>query len=353
MAALTNGNSNGLGTTGTNGDGGPDQTLQEANQASQDAASLINAANQTQVQGELEKQLNQPSGPSPETVTLPTELTLRVLSSPDFYVANKRSFWSPGVFIVDPGAHGILGGDDQKIPCFISPNVCGGKATDFFQVQTDDFEMSSTSIAGGRVIGTVPQLIERTGFTWWGPTYGKTPEGPFDFPIFNVVGVHQVTNATMIDDDGNIIPLTGTAFTGKGGGFFAYQLFEEGDFDRPVLAFGGTTFTPTTTQDQLRLFNLFTDPRQNIGIPFAAAETSPTNLAGATVQPLYLLEDTSDGGRSVWLQTSFLIKGEGTDQQTILVLALGEQNEDGPARGRSSRHVACPRLMDHTGDTPG
>ena len=154
----------------------------------------------------------------------------------------------------------------------------------------------------------------------------------------------------MIDDDGNIIPLTGTAFTGKGGGFFAYQLFEEGDSIGPC-SLRRHDFTPTTTQDQLRLFNLFTDPRQNIGIPFAAAETSPTNLAGATVQPLYLLEDTSDGGRSVWLQTSFLIKGEGTDQQSFFVLALGEQNEEGQLEGvrRGMSHVL---LVDHTGDSP-
>ena len=149
----------------------------------------------------------------------------------------------------------------------------------------------------------------------------------------------------MIDKVGNTVTLTGSAFTGRGGGFFAYQLFESGDLNRPVLAFGGTPFEkPQGEADQLRLCDLHTDPRQDIGIPFAAKATSPTNLAGATIQPLYLLEDSGDGknpGRSVWLQTSFLIKGEGPTQETIIVLALGEQGEDGQLEGfrRGMSHV--------------
>jgi len=180
-------------------------------------------------------------------------------------------------------------------------------------------------------------------------SYAFTPPGQqFDFPIFNVVGVHAVTDATAIDKDGNIVMLTGSAFTGKGGGFFAYQLFEEGDINKPVLTFGGTTFTPPPGQpDQLRLFNLFTDPRQGIPAPFAAAETSPTNFTGATIQPLYLLENKSVGGRSVWMQTSFQITGNGPNQQSILVLALGEQNNEtgqleGLRRGMSHAEIFVP-----------
>lgn len=148
----------------------------------------------------------------------------------------------------------------------------------------------------------------------------------------------------MIDKNGNIVTLTGSAFTGRGGGFFAYQLFptdENGpNLNDPVLAFGGTPFAkPANEPDQVRLFNLFTDSRQNISIPFAAAETSPTNLAGATVQPLYLLENSSRHGNPVWLQTSFLIKGDGPGQQTILVLALGQQKTR--AASLSGSAAAC------------
>ena len=67
-----------------------------------------------------------------------------------------------------------------------------------------------------------------------------------------------------------------------------------------MLAFGGTPFVkPEAEPDQLRLFNLLTDPRQGIAAPFASAATSPQVLSqpgagGATIQPLYLLEDTGD-----------------------------------------------------------
>jgi hypothetical protein len=349
MAGLTNGNTDGLGTTGTDGEGGPDQALQEANQASQNAASLINQANQTQVQAAIttpntpQTGGQQPSGPQPETVPLPTTLSLRVLSSPDFYVADQKSFWSPGIFIADPGAHGIVGGDDRKIPCFLSPQVCGGSYYGTFQIQTDDYNVDTT-LTGTRMTGTIGQLISRQyQETWPYINYVKTYPASFDVPIFNVVGVHPVTNAVAIDAQGNPVTLTGSAFTGRGGGFFAYQLFEANangtpNLDKPVLAFGGKPFTPTQTEDQLRLFNLFTDPRQGIAAPFAAAETSPQVLSqpgagGATIQPVYLLEDKSPGGRSVWLQTSFLISNGPTGQESILVLALGEQNPDGQLVG--------------------
>jgi hypothetical protein len=339
MASLTNSNTGGVG--GDSPD--PPQPSEFVN--TQSLNQLISDATATQIQSEVQNQLNnqQPS-PQPETVVVPDQLTLRVLSSPDYYLANQRTIFGHsfgGTFIADPGAHGILGGDDLLIPCAFAPAVCGPNQY-FFKVNTDDFDMEWTSVAGGRATGTVPSLIARTGFL----TYANTDEGPFDFPVFNVVGVHAVTNATMIGPDGEIVTLVGSAFTGKGGGFFAYQLFELGadgvaDPNRPVLAFGGTPFQkPEGEANQVRLFGLFTDPRQGIPIPFAAAETAPTNLAGATIQPLYLLEGGEDG-RSVWLQTSFLIQGQGPNQQTILVLALGEQGENGQLEGfrRGMSHV--------------
>ena len=356
MAGLTNGNTNGLNTPADN-TGDPNADLKKAAYADQTAASLINDATQTQIVDTVNAQEPKGGTTPPETVTLPTTLGLRVLSAPDFYVANKRSFWSPGIFLVDPGAHGIVGGDDVLIPCFLGRNVCTGVHQRFFQVTSDDFNVTSDSIANGRVTGTIPPQIEHDGFL----RYGFTSEATFDFPIFNVVGVHAVTDAVMIDENGTT-NLIGTAFTGRGGGFFAYQLFEAsqdinghlvGDLNKPLLAFGGTTFTPTTTQDQLRLFNLFTDPRQGIPAPFAAAETSPTNFTGATIQPLYLLEDTSPNGRSVWLQTSFQISNGPNGQQSILVLALGEQNADGQLtglrRGMSHAEIFVPNAENPQG----
>jgi hypothetical protein len=359
MASLTNGNTGGLASNPSQGST-PAPTMVDT----QSLSELISDANATQIQGEIQEQLEtptttQPQPIPPETVVLPSDLSLRALTAPDYYVANQRSFWSPGLFISNPGAHGILGGDDTLIPCFLARNVCNGSPYGFFRVQTDDFNVQSDSIADGRIKGTIPPLIERTGFNWWGPTYGKTPEAEFDFPIFNVVGVHAVTDAVaieVIDGGTHTTTLVGSAFTGRGGGFFAYQLFEVGenglaDLNKPVLAFGGTPFQkPEEEPDQLRLFNLYTDPGQNISIPFAAKETSPTNLAGATIQPLYLLESSGDSenpGRSVWLQTSFLIKGDGPTQETILVLALGEQTDEDQLEGfrRGTSHINL--LLDH------
>jgi hypothetical protein len=362
MASLTNSSTGGLGTP-TEGST-PAPTMVDT----QSLSELISDANATQIQSELVAQLNQPTGQPqpdpipPETVVLPDNLSLRVLTAPDFYVANQRSFWSPGLFIANPGAQGILGGDDKLVPCFLAPQVCGSPYG-FFQVQTDDFDVHSNSIANGRIQGTIEPLIERTGFSWWGPTYGKTPETQFDFPIFNVVGVHEVTDARaieVIDGVTHTTTLVGSAFTGRGGGFFAYQLFEVGengqaDLNEPVLAFGGTAFQkPEGETEQVRLFNLYTDPRQDISVPFAAKQTAPTNLAGATIQPLYLLEG-GENGRSVWLQTSFLIQGQGPGQETILVLALGEQDENGQLVGvrRGMSHINLILDPDNNPATPG
>src|SRR6185312_9043278 len=74
--------------------------------------------------------------PPPETVQLPTDLSMRVLTAPDFYVANQDGRGTP---ILNPGLHGIVGGDDISIPCFLNPTLCGGSRRGVFQVQTDDF----------------------------------------------------------------------------------------------------------------------------------------------------------------------------------------------------------------------
>ena len=98
------------------------------------------------------------------------------------------------------------------------------------------------------------------------------------------------------------------AFTGSDGGFFAYQLFERNEdgsanLNEPVLAFGGETFTkPENEGNQLRLFQIYSDPRQGIAVPFANAATAPKNLnslPGLNVSPLYLLENRAEAASSL------------------------------------------------------
>ena len=132
-----------------------------------------------------------------------------------------------------------------------------------------------------------------------------------------------------------------------------------------MLAFGGERFDkPEGEPDQLRLFKLYSDPRQGIAIPFAAAAFAPDSTSQASVSPLYLLESglgpnngLSPGNDyaeiqvegpppapspSVWVQTSYLVLGEGEDQQSILVLALGTQDENQRLTGVRRGTAAFP-----------
>ena len=170
--------------------------------------------------------------------------------------------------------------------------------------------------------------------------------------------------------------MVGTAFTGKDGGFFGYDIFgpdeqtgEPNPNDR-ALIFAGDRFV--STNDKLRLINLYSDSRQGIYVPFAAAATAPSALLiptdsnapppqGLVVQPLYLLEDgdpTAENyaGHPVWLQTSFFKSGEGANQETMLVLALGEQDEFGQLTGerRGTSHILMSIDHHHDGgiETP-
>jgi FecR protein len=398
MAALTNGSGGGLGGTGGQPDtGGGPGVLQQANADSSSVDELISDANATHIQDEIQNQINnqtntQPPGsnknnqqqtgnPAPiKTVPLPSEFTLRVLASPDFYVANRYSFWHstaiPTPWSEDedtPGSHGILGGDNKWIPCRFAPAGACGEGQRFFQVTTDDHEVEA-DIAGGRATGRIPQLIDRDG-----RRFELTEEAQFDVPIFNTPGPHSFSNGTLtevVDGVEQIIPLSGVAFTGRDGGFFAYQMFRNNDKDSPILAFGGNAFQkPEAEPAKVRLFNLYSDARQGIAIPFASKLFAPSDTSQASVSPLYLLEttrapafeqtfsgaavDNSDiSGVSnfprkdpaVWVQTSYLALGEGADQQSILVLALGTQNEDGSLtgvrRGSAAFSLSAPNVTE-------
>ena len=311
-----------------------------------------------------------------ETVELPAELSTRVLTAPEIYVANTN-YWGYGTVIGDPGKSGIVGGNDIPIPCY-GQTVCGD-GQHFFQVQTDDFDVTSDSIANGRLKGSVQPLIEFQRFDpeTHRPIFDFAPAGGYDFPIFDTAGVHEVTDASVwdVDAEGNVInrqTLVGSAFTGKDGGFFAYQLFPKNtdgeiDFNQPLLMFGGDRFIkPANEPDQLRTFAVYTDPRQGIAVPFAAAVTAPRDLDNVYVSPLFVLENSPpppslshDNNHQtpnvgVWVQTSYLAVGNGPDQQSILVLALGEQQADGQLVGarRGTSHAEIFVDDDNNPETP-
>jgi hypothetical protein len=97
------------------------------------------------------------------------------------------------------------------------------------------------------------------------------------------------------------------------------------------LAFGGTPYQrPAEEPEQLREFTLLPDPRQANSLPFATTEFASAP-EGAQISPLYLLED---GENSAWLQTSFSLTGEGADQQSTIVVALGNMAGDGGLIGK-------------------
>lgn len=407
MQALSSGGTNHGSGGGSPTNPGGSNALQQANNLQDGASELISNANATLIQDEIQNQINNQNNnnnnnntqtgntqtgntqtgnnnpPPVQTVPLPEELAVRVLTAPDVYFATnysswqsleeeeeeeedwkRKKRWKKKIFVAEPGAHGILGGDDKLIDC----EECD---FDGQQVQTDDFT-TTVDIADGRATGTFGPLIKRDGWK----SYGLTPEEAYDFPIFNTPGVHSVTDAMAWDIGENgeqldPVTLVGSAFTGRNGGFFAYQLFEQEngvtDLNDPILAFGGNTFTkPEGEADQLRLFNLYSDPRQGIDIPFAARLFAPDDLSQASVSPLYLLENSGNSVNpnginnpnfngddhrpeharrapepSVWVQTSYLVLGNGENQQSILVLALGTQNENGSLTGvrRGTAHL--------------
>ena len=417
MAALTSGggNTNPGGAGGGTDPGGPGPGAQQQQQQAtiNGVDQLISTATTTQIQNEIIEQIKKlddatttpqqtNNDPPSQTVPLPDELKVRVLASPDVFYARDRVWrrkdpeenlflnrpqlkgppfpflpiYGEGgelIRIGFPGSQGILGGDDEIIRCDDCPFE--GK-----QVENDDFNVTA-DVANGRATGTIPELIARED-----GDLERLPEAQFDLPIFNTPGVHQVTDGSyteIIDGEPQVFTLTGSAFTARDGGFFAYQLFEnhqgQPDFDEPLLAFGGANFRkPQGEPDQVRLFNLYSDPRQGIQIPFASALSAPDDTSQASVSPLYLLENSrtpivplegnklaqrgSDyGGEhpypkaepNVWVQASFLAQnddngtegGDPTEQQSILVLALGTQDkETGALSGtrRGSARVQIP-----------
>jgi len=130
MAALTSsgGNNSGGGAGAGTDTGGPGPGAQQQQQQAtiNGVDQLISTATATQIQDEIIEQiknLDEPTQqtnndpPPVQTVPLPDELDVRVLTSPDFYVANRHSFWHK-TSIRDPGASGILGGDDKLVSCF-------------------------------------------------------------------------------------------------------------------------------------------------------------------------------------------------------------------------------------------
>ena len=215
----------------------------------------------------------------------------------------------------DGGESGILGGDSRP------------------EVNVDDF-IWTFNLVDGRLVGTVSGLNDGS---------GDFHPGNVDFPAtldcvsgFCLIGPDD--NATITETGQTPTTYVGFAVFEKG--FYAYNLVstEEDSEHGPdrLLAFGGTSYT--LAPGKLYSFALTPDVTQSTFAPFASAESTPhlfsdtdTGAIGASLSPLLLLtKDTENPtSRDVWLQTSFAITGEGTEQQSFINVALGGLSEDG------------------------
>lgn len=303
---------------------------------------LISDATATQIDGELQRQENQNETPKPPDNTNDpnneppptTEIRARVLTGPGTFTA------FPGTddkFTTHEGQRvGILGGDDND----------AADASDF---------QRTFKIENNRLVGTVSGLTDSSE-----DGLENAPPVDVDFPAtFDqcVGGVCLVTDATLTEN-GETENHVGR-FVGRKN-FFAYhiaqgEIGEQGfvinrDEPEPILAFGGTKHNFGTPSGRVHLFALTPDILQNAPAPFASAGSTPYGgFANTSVSPLALLEkDSNTESRSVWLQTSFYIGGDGSSQESFVNVALGGTSEDGGLIGvrRGGSHVDVKRCVE-------
>jgi hypothetical protein len=314
---------------------------------SADPSQLVNSFTQSQIQNTLQKEQTQP------TETEQTEtVDLQVYRPGETYTYTSNG---QSVTLTDPGKSGILGGDPYE-------------DIDAFQV-TGTYTPSTGRLTGN--IGSADPLNSLIGVTSENcpaqgactPIYGPIPLHQFNFPYYKSttfgwldIGSDQQARITSPDE---VIDLTGRFYADAG--FFAYQLFEtpdatsnEGPLDKPVLIFGGTPYTHATDAGavagldpgELHSFSLYPDPRQNSPFPFASTESSPiVDLTGGATpaQPLLVLQDANP----VWLQSSFYIGGTGSQQQSFVLVALGNENAGGGLVGERGGSSHLPITVDN------
>jgi hypothetical protein len=362
MTAFARGGS-GTGTADTSNNGdtpAPDNSL--SSDTTNDMSQLVTDATVTQIQGELQEQVqNQeqpgtqpPPPPQTQTGTTPPApvvietVTMRVLASPGVYTAFPNS---PGkTFTTDEGGEaGILGGGDY------APQP---------QLAADDF-VWKFNIEKGRIVGTVQGLIDASCGS--GPNcvvQNNAPASPapkIDFPaVFpaagqcNGVGICFVFDAKITQ--GVPTNYAGVAVVKDKGDFFAFQVMaghwgESGlipdDPSNPdrIMIFGGKDYGFDDPRGKLHFFQLSADITQlGAAGPFASVNSSPSGEGGlVSGTPLVMLEQdggSEDVSRPVWLQSTFALSGEGMGQESFVNIALGEWSPEdgltGARRGASS-----------------
>ncbi len=374
MAALTNGSTNGLGNTSTDGTG-PATTLQ--NDTIADPDDTVNEATQTQIQDTLQKQQNQQTTdtttpPPPD----PIPVNVRILASPGVYTAFPDT---PNKYTTDNGS-GLLGGG--KYP----DNAPAGP-------HGDDF-LWTFGVLNGRMFGTVTGLIDAncTNPNCQTIEAHVVSDASVDFPWFEanqtdapggacIDGFCVVTDAKVVQG-GVTTNLVGIAVAKPG--FFAYQIRPgqwnttgdtgpilvpaENDND-PMMIIGGDGYTFDTPSGKVHTFQLTQDISQPGAFgPFASETSSPTTAGRYNISSLMLLEKDApppvgsnevDTSRAVWLQTNFFVGTDPSKRETFINIALGEWDPTtgltGERRGGSMvaydlTGAANPQTYSFTGD---
>lgn len=287
------------------------------------------------IRNTIQNQNQEGTTPPPQTVDL------RVLLPGGYF---DFSVGDQSVRIDNPEAGGIVGGNLDE--------------------QLDDFVTTAT-IVNGNLTGVIQNLTQLEDNGPGGYQLQTVQPHSYTIPWFTTPGLYNgVTGTVKSLSDAETFLYTGYAYVAPNTSFFFYDLTDwspTSDNDRSrMLLLGGTPYQTPEATGSLRSFGLYTDGQQHTEIPFAFDNTTliePT--ASAQVSPLLFLEqndraiggESSDGSKSVWLQTSFQLQGEGADQQSVIVIAAGTAvtTEGGPAlqgeRRGGSRLITIPNLL--------
>jgi hypothetical protein len=333
MAALTNSNTNGIGSTETEQpDVQPDQLADTIS-----LQDLISDATETRIVDSLEAEEKKETPTTTTTTTTtedpsppdPVQVTFRVLGTPGAYTAFPNDPHSK--YTTDNGSGGVLGGGNYG-------NTPPGPPL------ADDFTWTF-SIVDGRFVGTVSGLLDAncTDSSCQTIETHTISQAKVDFPAsFPAAtcedGICPVTNA-KITQDGVTRNYAGIAVLKQD--FFAYQVmagqYGQGDFviptnpnePDPLLLIGGTGHQFEAPSGKIHVFQLTQDITQpgSFG-PFASANSTPESGIGSPSALFALEQDggSDDTSRPVWLQSTFVLGGGESEGESFINIALGEWN---------------------------
>ena len=313
---------------GTDTPGAPHDT---ANDKSNGLSTLTAQGTQTAAISQIQDQQQPDNTPTPPPCTENCGPAPPVTFDVQVYRPGKTYTYN-GITIDHPGQSGILGGDPNET--------------------IDDFKTTAT-YSDGRITGDINGIgVVNDSCSDCTPEYGTIETHHFDFPYSTTPGFYAIipSSSALITSASETISLIGSLYVDTG--FFAYQLFEDSNKHKPVLAFGGTpySFTPDGASPvvglnpgQLHSFTLLPDPRENSPLPFASAESTPGAATFQNAQPLLVLQDANP----VWLQTSFVISGDGSQQQSFVLVALGGENDGGGLVGGRGGSSHLPVTVDN------